>query len=69
LREVVRSVLRDKLFEVRAPALINPLLLIGLKAQFVVLGHEPKASALVEEIKLFVVFVGVTGKRRSLHLL
>jgi len=48
--------------------LLHPCPLEGLEQEFVEFGHESKARALVEEVKLFVVFVdGSSGLGRLLR--
>jgi hypothetical protein len=57
--EIDLSVLDNELFEIGAPSLVNPLLLVRLESLLVKFSHKPEARPLVEEIKFLVVFVGL----------
>jgi hypothetical protein len=57
VREILVSILTNKLFKISTASLVYPLLLEGLEAELEVLSHESEAGPFVEEIKLFVVLI------------
>ena len=72
LREDAGKMLSGKVLKqpkhARLLLLLHPRPLEGLEQEFVEFGHESEARALVEEVKLFVVFVdGSSGLGRLLR--